>query len=269
MTPPASLTLVVPCYNEARRLDSAAFHSALQQFAWLRLCFVNDGSTDASASLLEDLQSKAPTRIDVITLPRNGGKAEAVRAGLLHAAAISDYCGFWDADLSAPLTEIGALYAVFAAEPAVEWVFGIRLRSLGRHITRGALRHYIGRVFATLASGALGIGTYDTQCGAKLFRVTPLLRDVLSEAFLSPWVFDVEMLSRADALLRATSGAQIDAVIFEQPLRRWHHRGGSKVRPIDLIRASVDLFRIRGAQSRWRRALRTGTDTPASTHGAA
>jgi dolichyl-phosphate beta-glucosyltransferase len=250
LMPDRELTLVVPCYNEASRLDAPAFLSALENSPWLHLLFVNDGSTDDTARVLEALEQRAPHRISVLSLPQNMGKAEAVRHGLRGASARSAYCGFWDADLSAPLSEVDALFDVFAREPAVQWVWAIRLRSLGRSVTRGALRHYCGRVFATVASSVLGVAVYDTQCGAKLFRVTPLLTTVLSEPFISRWVFDVELLSRATAALAGTS-QRVDSLVFEQPLRQWHHRSGSKVRPIDALHAFSDLLKIRRQRQYW------------------
>ena len=244
------LTLVVPCYNEAARLDGVAFLNALRSRPWLRLCFVNDGSTDDTAGTLAALQQQSPDRVSILTLRVNRGKAEAVRQGLLAACEQTPYCGFWDADLAAPLHELETLCDVFTREPAVDWVWAIRLRSLGRSVRRGALRHYAGRVFATAASAVTGVAVYDTQCGAKLFRVSPLLKSVISEPFSSRWIFDVEMLSRATAIMH-DEPRRIESIIYEQPLREWHHVRGSKVRPIDAVRAFAGLLTIRSQRRKW------------------
>ena len=130
-------------------------------------------------------------------LASNQGKAEAVRRGILEA--ITDgpaLVGFWDADLSTPLTVVDDFLDVAAKRPDVDLILGSRVLLMGRDIRRRARRHYVGRVFATAASLALDLPVYDTQCGAKVFRVNEALRRVMSAPFRSPWVFDVEILAR-------------------------------------------------------------------------
>lgn len=249
----AEVCLVVPCYNEAARLDLAAFAAGLRAMPWLSLCFVDDGSRDQTRAVLDRFAAEWPARVVIHALASNAGKAEAVRQGLQLASARATVCGFWDADLSVDLSELAALRALLDQRPQVEWVFGIRLRALGRDITRGALRHYAGRGFATATSLLLDLPAYDTQCGAKLFRRSPLLAAVLSEPFRSRWIFDVELLVRARQLLRA-SGQPTD-VVWEQPLHAWHHQPGSKVRAFDFVRALLELVRVRQDRARWYRPL--------------
>ena len=103
MTPPG-LALIVPCYNEATRLDAPAFAEFVLSHAPIRLLFVDDGSTDATPEVLARLQETAPDRIGVMRLERNQGKAEAVRVGILYGIGQrAALVGFWDADLPTPL----------------------------------------------------------------------------------------------------------------------------------------------------------------------
>jgi glycosyltransferase involved in cell wall biosynthesis len=237
--------LVVPCYNEATRLKSDAFHEALDAFHWLDVLFVNDGSTDRTAEVLDALATQRPERISVLHCAANGGKAVAVREGMRQGLGRAAIIGFCDADLSAPLAEVAMLRDVLLERAQVQWVWGIRLLSLGRIIERRASRHYLGRIFATVTSVTLGIRAYDTQCGCKLFRASSLLEAVLQQPFRSRWIFDVELLARADAWLRRTNGGTVETLVYEQPLREWRHQAGSKVRPGDFVRAIGELLVIR------------------------
>src|SRR4029077_432705 len=120
----------------------------------------------------------------LLRAPHNQGKAAAVRQGVNYAMEQgAEYVGFWDADLATPLNAIQQFTAVFAARPDVDLVFGARVNLLGRHVHRKASRHYLGRVFATVVSAALRLPIYDTQCGAKIFRVTPATRVLWADPF--------------------------------------------------------------------------------------
>ena len=78
-------TIVVPCYNEAKRLDTAAFIEALDTRPWLRLIFVDDGSRDATLAVLGEIKSAKPAQVSITSLSLNRGKAETVRRGMLEA----------------------------------------------------------------------------------------------------------------------------------------------------------------------------------------
>ncbi len=240
----ADVVLVVPCYNEAARLDVAAFRDGARAMPGLAYCFVNDGSRDRTLEVLQDLVRELPGRAAVLDLPRNSGKAEAVRQGLLTVLGWSvKAAGFWDADLATPLSELPRFREVLAERPEVEVVIGSRVRLLGRRIERRAARHYLGRVFATGASLTLGLPVYDTQCGAKLLRATPRARELFATPFLTRWVFDVELLARYARSVREAA-PPIEDRLYELPLLQWTDVAGSKVRPWDFVRSGLELIRI-------------------------
>jgi dolichyl-phosphate beta-glucosyltransferase len=242
----STVTIVVPCYEEAARLDPDAFAEAAHATPGLHFLFVDDGSHDATLALLRALAARGPERLGVLALPANRGKAAAVRAGLLEAFARGhDYVGWWDADLATPLAEIPRFVAALEAAPDREIVFGARVQMLGRTIERSALRHYAGRVVATAASRTLGLAVYDTQCGAKLLRSTPALAALFEEPFASGWIFDVELLARLVRQRRDAGGPPAEDAVLELPLHAWRDVPGSRVRPWDFARALVELARIR------------------------
>ena len=237
-----STALVVPCYNEEKRLQAEPFLRAAREDPGLRIIFVDDGSTDHTADVLREICARAPEQLRRIDLARNAGKPEAVRQGMLLALSLDvSRVGYWDADLAAPLTELSALGDALE-RPGVELALGSRVRLMGRSIERSLLRHYSGRVFSTLVSGVLRLPVYDTQCGAKLFLRTERVARVFSQPFLTRWIFDVEILAR----LAVQSGgpAALLATVVEVPLLRWHDVAGSKLRLGAALGAGLDLLRI-------------------------
>jgi glycosyltransferase involved in cell wall biosynthesis len=260
--------VVIPCYNEAGRLPLAEFAQFLTsgKDAEISFLFVNDGSSDTTLTILRQLTERFPERVDVLDLQPNGGKAEAVRRGMLSVIAEgrASVTGFWDADLATPLYEIRSMLNIMTPNPGLELVFGSRVMLLGREIRRQALRHYLGRGFATAVSQLLDLPIYDSQCGAKLFRITPDLNEVLREPFQSRWIFDVEILTRFLSLF----GGDLELTrkrIYEWPLSEWTDVAGSKVHPTDFFRAFGELASIYRSYRRGLRSRKPSTEAPART----
>ena len=259
--PIADLLLVVPCYNEAERFPVESFATFLETHPRFGLMLVNDGSRDDTMAMLTRLAARYPSQASVLDLQPNGGKAEAVRRGLLAAIERGPgLVGFWDADLATPLDAVDLFERLLAGRPDIEWVIGARVKLLGRQVERQAVRHYLGRIFATAASVTLGIPIYDTQCGAKLFRVTDALRDSLEQRFGSRWVFDVELIGRFISRLAANGTTDPSNRLYEYPLLKWVDVQGSKVKPTDFFRAFTQLvgiwFRLRRDKRAFVRRLR-------------
>lgn len=240
----AKLILVIPCYNEADRLPVQGIEAFLAAHPEVVLLPVNDGSSDDTLDVLHRLKERRPDQVDVLNLERNCGKAEAVRLGMHEAMKReAGFAGYWDADMATPLHVAPELVRIMEAQPEIQMVFGSRVQLLGHHIHRELLRHYLGRIFATTVSLLLGIRVYDTQCGAKIFRVIPATRTLFDSPFVSNWIFDVELIARYLKAARAEGSDPLDGM-YEQPLPEWRDVGGSKVKSGDFISAFFDLIRI-------------------------
>ena len=234
--------LIIPCHNEAHRLDRKAVEAFIQSTPTIDLMMVDDGSVDSTAEVLQVLKSTTNDRLHVLCLASNQGKAEAVRAGVQAALALHrfDVVGFCDADLATPLSEMVRLTEVLNEQDA-DIVFGCRLLRLGADIHRSKTRHYLGRVFATVVSSILGLPVYDTQCGAKVFRVS-IACEIFRAEFSSRWFFDVELLAR----YRQTYGREATLrKVIEVPLRTWIDQPGSKLVLRDFLMIPFELWRIR------------------------
>jgi len=239
-TKPAQVAIVVPCYNEARRLDLAAFSTFLRQTPEVRLVFVNDGSRDDTLSVLSILQATHPDQVEVLSLSRNSGKAEAVRQGLIYAAhGDCTFLGYWDADLATPLDAINDFTRVANRYAEIEVVYGARLQLLGHRVHRTLPRRIISRICARLARIAVGLPIGDTQCGAKLLRNSPRLAQSLARPFSAGWLFDVELLSRI-----AETAASPGKAFYEYPLPEWTEVPGSKVTGRAVRRAGLAMLRL-------------------------
>jgi dolichyl-phosphate beta-glucosyltransferase len=241
----SEIVIVVPCYNEEERLDFQELVQLLE-VEGLTLLFVDDGSTDGTNDKISHYAQASQGRVELLTQRENSGKAEAVRAGLNHAVTKgAKIVGYLDADMATPASEMVRLIETLRVS-GVQVVLGSRIRLLGGRVERSAARHYLGRVFATVASAALRLEVYDTQCGAKVFRVNRALLLALEQPFKSRWAFDVELIER---LLTARSGALRSADFVEVPLRVWNDRAGSKLSVIGMLKSGLDLIEIA-----WRRA---------------
>ena len=234
--------LVVPCYNEAGRLNAEQLIAYLDLNQWLHICFVNDGSKDNTMGVLTDVTRQAPNSTSIVNLERNHGKAEAVRKGMMicNKGGYYDFIGFLDADMATPLEEIEEMVVQGKKSKNTLMLSGCRVRRLGAFIDRTPARHYLGRIFATSASMALGLPVYDTQCGAKIFRQS-IVNQLFGKPFISKWLFDVEIFAR---IRQAIGPEETRSRVSEVPLTQWKEMPGSKIGFLQYFTAPVDLLRI-------------------------
>lgn len=230
------ITIIIPCYNEAKRLDFQTYQGLLKQKKFF-LVFVNDGSTDNTFELLLKLKQLFPENVEIINISENKGKAEAVRQGILDSVQSSQIIGFMDADFSTPVSEIEE---VIIKTQEYEFVFGSRIKTLNNRIERSWLRHYLSRLSATIISIAIQLQVYDTQCGIKFFK-QQLAKELFSKPFYSRWLFDVEIFLRLKQLY---TKPEIYKKVFEFPLKSWQEKSGSRIKTKDFLRSLVELIII-------------------------
>ncbi|MCK9614353.1 MAG: glycosyltransferase [Candidatus Omnitrophica bacterium] len=218
-----AIAIIIPCYNEEKRLKRDAFVDELSNYSNLTFLFVNDGSKDNTLSVIQKICTVNPERALCFSLEANKGKAEAVRQGMLYLLEKDKYdiIGFWDADLAVPLSEIWDFVEIFKKNSNIKAVIGSRVHLAGRSIERVHLRHYFGRLFATVVDLTFDIHVYDTQCGAKLFD-SRILAAVAREPFCSRWIFDVEIIIRISRLIGTRDW------LYEVPVEEWKNISGTK-----------------------------------------
>ena len=235
MTVLPSLSIVIPAYNEERRLPPtlAAVRAYLdsRNYREAEIIVVDDGSRDGTVALVEAVARGDP-RVHLLRNPGNQGKGYSIRHGMLEARF--EWVLFSDADLSAPIAELDKLLQA-ALECGAEIAIGSRAldRSLiGVH--QGRLRELIGILLNRVMRVATGLRFSDTQCGFKLYA-RDAARLIFPRQQLDGFSFDVENLFIARVLgIPATEVAV-----------RWNNVEGTKVGIMVGPQFFVDLALIR------------------------
>ena len=240
--------LVIPCFNEEHRLITSKVINCIETLNCV-VVLVDDGSTDKTREVLNQLSLRFPKTIEVLAMPKNVGKGEAVRAGFNYAFDRgATQVLFCDADFAVGPHDLLRICNALDENVECKAVIGSRIALVGSNIQRSTFRHYSGRAFATLVSLILGHEIYDTQCGAKVFKVDDEVKRVFSQPFLSRWAFDVEVIGR---LLRMGQPGDSQKLILELPLLSWVEVPGSKITLIWQLRTVVELLKIRTSLRTW------------------
>ena len=233
--------IIIPCYNEAKRLDVQAFINFINTNHQYHLCFVNDGSKDNTLEVLEAIQKKATNKVSIVDVKKNAGKAAAVRSGAryLYNRQDIDYIGFIDADLSTDFTDFKKLVDTLHHNENLAIVYGSRGKGCG-NVERNVFRNLFSKLVKMIVFLILGLPIEDTQCGAKVFR-REIIPVAYNTRFLTRWLFDVEIFIR---LKKHFGKATIMDRVYEQPLERWVHVDDSKLGFKDAIQIPYMLLNI-------------------------
>ena len=238
------LAFTIPCFNEAERIDLKYWEEIFKlddKIFWL---FVNDGSTDKTIELLKQLSFS--NCCEILNLPKNVGKSEALRQGFIYLTNNEmkfDGIGFIDADGAFEKADILNLIELFRNSKnslGIFWdsIIASRIALAGRDINRKPLRHYIGRIFATVATIHWRKSPYDTQCGLKIFRNNLGFQMSILDKFKTRWFIDLELFSRMSL------NNQSEISILEIPLNSWSDIAGSKLGVRQKIISVMELFLV-------------------------
>ena len=233
--------IIIPCYNEEKRLDVNAYIEFIQAHDQYHLCFVNDGSKDHTLQVLQDIQKEVQTRVSIVDVKKNVGKAAAVRSGAryLFNRQDVDYIGFIDADLSTDFNDFKRLTETLHANDNLSLVYGSRGKGEGQ-IERNLFRNLFSKMVKMIVFLILGLPIEDTQCGAKVFRRNNI-PVAYNKAFLTRWLFDVEIFLR---LKKHFGSKDIMNRMYEQSLERWVHVDDSKLGMKDALQIPYMLMNI-------------------------
>jgi dolichyl-phosphate beta-glucosyltransferase len=234
------LVIVVPCYNEAERLPINEFITFLKDNPGVSICFVNDGSSDSTFEVLNQIKEASEENVHIVNYNENVGKAESVRRGVLYCTGHLHFhnIAYMDADLATSLQE--CLELSKHINNKISFCFGSRIMKIGSDIERSFMRHIIGRIVATLISWVLKLKVYDTQCGCKIIK-GDLASELFEEPFISKWLFDVELFAR---IIRIYGKSDCNSKMIEIPLLKWTDKCGSKVKITYAFRLWFDLYTI-------------------------
>ncbi len=233
-----SLSVIIPLYNEAKRL-SIAFAEVLKfnnlnLFSQVDYIFVNDGSIDQSAVLISQfISAHSEIKAKLISYSPNAGKGNAVKTGML--AATGDYLLMADTDMSTPLSDIVKFFP--ALESGARVIIGSR-KSTDSNLTKKQSwpRRQIGNIYAFISQSITGLWQIkDFGCGFKLFEKIAA-KTIFERVQTAGWVFDVEVLLLAKKMKYP----------IEQIGVTWHNDEDSRVRlNFKSLRMLIDLIKIR------------------------
>lgn len=236
-----SVIIIIPCFNEAKRLDKNKWTDYISTHPNFLFLFVNDGSGDTTANVILLMQEKYDN-VRLIHNEKNQGKAGTVRTGMLYAQEkfLFEAIAFIDADHSTPLQEIDRFAVMLKKNPEIDMILGSRVQMLGKKIHRNLFRHYIGRIIATFICKILDEPVYDTQCGLKIMKgnIVPAL---FKEDFISRWLFDVEILARYKLMFGSVGFKE---KLLELPVNEWTEKEDSKLKFYQVFAIVFDLIKI-------------------------
>ncbi len=230
--PSPFLSVIIPAFNEERRIPTSLGqvmeYLATQNYA-SEVIVVDDGSTDKTRELVQELVPRYPTLR--LLAAEHGGKGHACKEGV--GVSRGQWLFLCDSDLSMPIEDLDRFMPLLRSNIPI--VIASREVPGARRIGEPGYRHLMGRVFNFIVR-TLAVPTInDTQCGFKCFRADAA-RSIFSVQTIDGWGFDVELLYIA---------RKRGYTIAEVPID-WYYRSNSKIKPVqDTLNMLREIIQVR------------------------
>lgn len=233
--PAIRLSVVIPAFNEARRLpgtlEQVTAYLARQNYG-AEVLVVDDGCTDDTARLVREWPAP-PVPLRVVGHPdgRNHGKGATVRRGM--AEAVGAVRLFMDADSSTTIDHVERFWPEFAA--GYDVVIGSRDVAGAHVVIHQSWYKELGGKLGNFIIRSLAVpGIYDTQNGFKAVTAR-CIEDILPRLTIDRWGFDVELLVAARC-----RGFQVKEVPIV-----WRNDAASTVPASAYLQVLGEVFRVR------------------------
>lgn len=238
-----STSIIIPLFNEGKRFKEENFKELLDKEE-VNLLFVDDGSSDDTAHIIQELVTKR-RNVAFLSQAKNLGKGEAIRAGFQRVLRTNvDLICFLDGDGAFDSKEVFNIIKKLEHLETCKDIsnckifFSSRIKLSGSQITRSKRRHYFNRVLITLLFHKLDYFPYDTQSGFKIFRNCEHTKKLFENQFETKWLFDIELIIRDFKIHNSFR-------IEEIPIKYWREIGNSKLNYKSLFKIIKEINRIR------------------------
>jgi hypothetical protein len=231
------IAVIVPCYNEFKRLNHLAFKEFSEQNPHMHFYFASDGSTDDTCNIITEKLLNNKTRF-LIDYKINRGKAETVRDSIykIYNDSVSyDYFAFIDADLAIPLEQINKIKG--QADLCMDKSVFITVRTKKEfQQSKSKLRYYISVIWKFFfIKMFFGLNISDTQCGCKMFK-KEIIENTFKDNFISRWLFDIEIIFRAFK--------KQNNCLVEVPIIKLNDNSDSSINNRAILLLLKDVFKI-------------------------
>lgn len=226
------LSVIIPAYNEEYRivetLENVHLTLSNQPFDY-EIIVVNDGSTDNTVAIVEELKRYIP-KLSILSSDVNKGKGWAIKHGMF--CATGDACLFMDADNSTKVEEVLKMFPYL--EQGFDVVIGSRyIKGSDIVIKQPILRSFPGKIYRMITHLLIPVGAVDLVCGFKLFSRNAV-NVIFPKQTIFRWSFDVELL-----MLAKKNGLKIKEV----PVI-WRDNTKSRVKFSGMVKSFFEIVQI-------------------------